>query len=319
MVCGMDLIGLREADANLGQSYLLNEEVIGDSPHWDDAARDLIHMINVFQHQMPPPLIAMGQSWGGYPIVHASLSHPRLFTAIVPLEPYLAGGAGKGSNFTQGVTILMAKRRDRWRSMTEVRRIFENNPYFAAFDRDVFERVMENDFRALEDGSVTLITPKAQEVATMVRKKPSPGENGSALESSKEYHGYLEQQAISGFYRAEPSTAAARIKDLVPAVLYVYGSASQYMFLGLRTLLIEQTGIAPGANGGVKGGKVAFVVVPGSGHPMPLEKPQETAEVMVPWIRDQIKRWDQELKEVSSGPFWSKQVDPTWLTALSKI
>src|ERR1700749_1992219 len=73
-----------------GQSFLLNKHIIGDEPHWDDTARDTLHMINTFPAEMPPPLVCMGQSWGGSPAVSTALLHPRLFAAVTALEPFLA-------------------------------------------------------------------------------------------------------------------------------------------------------------------------------------------------------------------------------------
>ena len=50
--------------ANHAASYLLNEHIMGDEPHWLDATRDLLHMVNTFGAQMPPPIYGIGQSWG---------------------------------------------------------------------------------------------------------------------------------------------------------------------------------------------------------------------------------------------------------------
>ena len=50
--------------AHHGASYLLNEHIIGDEPHWLDSARDMLHMVNTFAAQMPPPIYGIGQSWG---------------------------------------------------------------------------------------------------------------------------------------------------------------------------------------------------------------------------------------------------------------
>ena len=50
--------------ANHGASYLLNEDIIGDGPHWLDSAWDLLHMVNTFAAQMPPPIYGVGQNWG---------------------------------------------------------------------------------------------------------------------------------------------------------------------------------------------------------------------------------------------------------------
>jgi pimeloyl-ACP methyl ester carboxylesterase len=311
----------KSVEFETGQSYLLNESTIGDSPHWDDPARDIIHMINVFQDQMPPPLIAMGQSWGGYPIVQAALYHPRLFTAIVPLEPFIGSGGGRTpANFTYGVTFLMAHRRDKWPSLDTVRKSFLKNPYFAKFDKDVFEKVMENDFRHHPDGGVELITPKMQEVTTMIRKIPSVhSTTGADVESQKEYLGLNNQLAIPGFYRAEPGLIGLEIRKLSCAVLYMFGSESVHMFEGLRVSLLKETGTAPGASGGVKTGMVDSAIVSGSGHPMPLEKPRETAEAMVPWLNRRIRNWGEEVDRVESGEMWTKEVDPRWLKAIPRI
>src|SRR5437868_5724178 len=80
------------ANVSIGQSYRLNADTIGDAPHWDDTARDILHLANTFQAEMPPPIVAMGQSWGGYPVLKAALLHPRLFAAIVALEPWVGNG-----------------------------------------------------------------------------------------------------------------------------------------------------------------------------------------------------------------------------------
>ena len=41
--------------AHHGYSYLLNESIIGDEPHWLNPMRDYLHVVNHFQTQMPPP------------------------------------------------------------------------------------------------------------------------------------------------------------------------------------------------------------------------------------------------------------------------
>ena len=33
---------------NHGASYLLNEDIVGDEPHWLDSARDLLHIVITF-------------------------------------------------------------------------------------------------------------------------------------------------------------------------------------------------------------------------------------------------------------------------------
>lgn len=50
--------------AHHAASYLLNQDIIGDEPHWLDSVRDMLHMVNLFAAQMPPPIYGIGQSWG---------------------------------------------------------------------------------------------------------------------------------------------------------------------------------------------------------------------------------------------------------------
>jgi pimeloyl-ACP methyl ester carboxylesterase len=254
---------------------------------------------------MPPPLVGMGQSWGGY--------------AIVPLESYLAGGAGQATKYSTSATKRMAKRRDKWKSIEEARQLFAKNPYFAAFDKEVFERVMKHDFRTLPDGSVELTTPKAQEVATMVRLNPSPESEGHDFESRKDFDGSAEQYAIPGFYRPEPAAIMKRLREITPPVLFLWGSESAHFLVEYRAFLEKNTGIGIGANGGMKNGGVTSVVVKGSNHPMPLEQPQATAEAMVPWIRIQIEKWNKEMDVSLKGKFYTKEVNPLWLKEMSKI
>ena len=51
--------------AQQGQSGVLNEELLGNEPSWNDHARDLLHLINLKRDQMPRPIVGMGHSMGG--------------------------------------------------------------------------------------------------------------------------------------------------------------------------------------------------------------------------------------------------------------
>lgn len=62
--------------ANHGALYLLNEDIIGDEPHWLDSARDLLYIVITFSDQMPPPIYGVGQSWG---CVNSESTVPSLF------------------------------------------------------------------------------------------------------------------------------------------------------------------------------------------------------------------------------------------------
>lgn len=72
-----------------GASYLLNRAVLGDQPHWDDTARDLVQLANHFQAEMPAPVLGISQSWGAWALLRAAAFHPRLFAGLVLMEPTL--------------------------------------------------------------------------------------------------------------------------------------------------------------------------------------------------------------------------------------
>jgi pimeloyl-ACP methyl ester carboxylesterase len=199
-----------------GKSFELNRSIIGDEPHWDDVARDIVHMINVFQERIQPPIICIGQSWGGYPAVSAALLHPRLFAAVVALEPLLitASLSPDQPGFPWTTAKLMARRRDTWKSKEEARTRLLAGAYFQAFDKDVFDKVMETDLRRTGNGEeVTLVTPKAQEVLTMMRLEES-----EKRRAWTDMTGRLDQLIGPGFYRAEPAEVAKRLGAVRPAV-----------------------------------------------------------------------------------------------------
>jgi len=63
---GFRIRGIWIADvAQQGQSSVLNEQLLGNDPNWNDHPRDLLHLINLKRDQMPRPLIGIGHSMGG--------------------------------------------------------------------------------------------------------------------------------------------------------------------------------------------------------------------------------------------------------------
>lgn len=75
--------------ANTGISSILNEGKLGDDPSWIDHCRDIFLMINQFQAKMHRPLIGLAHSAGGVILSHLALFHPRLFTSVILMDPYL--------------------------------------------------------------------------------------------------------------------------------------------------------------------------------------------------------------------------------------
>lgn len=265
---------------------------------------------------MPAPIVGIGQSWGGYPIMQAALLHPRLFAAVVALEPWVGTGGRPHGSFAGDTAVSMAGRRDGWRSRAEAAAAWRANPYFAAFDADVFERVVRHDLRPDgAGGPVTLVTPKAMEVATMMRAVPSPGDPDGS-----DFADVHEQYVLPGFYRAEPRLMLEGVRNLRPPALFVFGRESPVARSMLRDYLLQAAGTGELGSGGREKGMVADAWVEGAGHPMPLEKPKETADAMASWINQQLRRWEEQyLYCKDRGEFWVDKLNPEWVKAMSKL
>jgi pimeloyl-ACP methyl ester carboxylesterase len=261
----------------------------------------------------------MGQSWGGYPAVSAALQHPRLFAAVVALEPFLVSDIkvaleDSKLGFASATALSMARRRDVWASRQEARKSLLRNPYYAAFDSDVFERVMQFDLMPTGRGEeVTLVTPKAMEVVTMMRLKDS--EKGKRW---SDFTGNADQQLSRISYRAEVGVIKSRLPEVRPPVLYVFGTKSIVGKHGYPEWLLKHTGTGEMGSGGVEKDMVNLVWIKGAGHPMPFEKPRETAEAMVPWIKKQIRRWAEE-SETENAQFYVTKISPFWAERLEKL
>lgn len=48
-----------------GESYQMNEELVGNSPGWYDHSRDLANLINLKREEMVRPIVGVGHSMGG--------------------------------------------------------------------------------------------------------------------------------------------------------------------------------------------------------------------------------------------------------------
>ena len=151
---------------------------------------------------------------------------------------------------------------------------------------------------------VTLTTTKHQEVMTFLRPN-YPFRRGDKESSSAEYcfanpninrrtHPDLVASILpqSPFYRGESMMVFQQLPHLRPSVLYIFGELS---FLTEDPAVIEDkianTGTGAGGSGGMKEGRVDQVTVQGTGHLIPMEKVEESAQHMATWIGKEMNRW----------------------------
>jgi hypothetical protein len=146
---GVRVRGIWALDAaNQGASGVLNEAVIGDQPCWNDYPRDVLHFINTFAAQLPPPIVGMGHSYGGHAMsapspqsslwayltisrVRTSLMHPSLFTAMVQIDPVI-----EDSSYPIGYLPAKAsvRRLDIWPTHADAERYFRSRVFYKSWD-----------------------------------------------------------------------------------------------------------------------------------------------------------------------------------------
>ncbi|KAL8926301.1 MAG: hypothetical protein Q9208_003023 [Pyrenodesmia sp. 3 TL-2023] len=329
--CGLPIRAAWAMDvAHHGASYLLNEDVIGDEPHWYDSSRDMFQMINHFQAQMPPPIIGIGQSWGAVGMSMLAVWHPRLFAAVVSIEPmfghlYRDDTPENDRSKVQArrTAALLVGRKDTWPSRETARKHLLSNPVFSAFDPRVLKQIMKHDFRDLPssntdaDPAVTLTTPKTMETYTILRAiPPIPG-----LPVAPDHRTATARDIIiPGFYRGERSQHLESLQYLLPPILYVWGSLSGNANTEYSNDILQRTGIGLGGNGGVAFAKVTEVLVEGARHFVPLEKPAAAAKAIAPWLKRQFTAWQEETeRRKEDAQFAIKHFHPEWLKRISQL
>jgi hypothetical protein len=145
------------------------------------------------------------------------------------------------------------------------------SPYYKAFNPRVFETVVGFDLLDVEGGGVRLATRKAMELATMLREVPDWGQVVD------------EERVVPGFHRPEAAFIRTRLQDATSPGPYIWDTDSDAAHMGgYRESVASETGKGPFGSSGVKKGKVEEDWVQGVTHPIPLEKPKEAAEVLVP-------------------------------------
>lgn len=114
-----------------GASGLLNESLIGDQPSWNDFPRDVLHMVNTFAAQLPPPIVGIGHSYGGHAIIRASLMHPALFRSMIMIDPVIEDQTVFEGN---GPAKASARRVDIWPSQADAEKYFRSRGFYKKWD-----------------------------------------------------------------------------------------------------------------------------------------------------------------------------------------
>ena len=268
-------------------------------------------MVNHFRSEMPMPLVGVGHSFGACTLANLALMHPRLLSTLILLDPVIQGNEAPGGGGSPAYQSTF--RRDIWPSRAEAEAAFLKQKFYQSWDERVFDRWRKFGIRETptvihpnEDGAVTLSTTKHQECFTFLRPSwPGVNEAGSEI-IDQEMVPDLERNGppTYPFYRPEPVAIFARLGELRPSVLYIFGGQSDMSSPAFRQIKMNVTGSAIGGSGGAKEGRVKEVVLKGIGHLVAMEASVQCADAAAPWLGQELERFRAVRREYLE---WTKK------------
>ena len=279
-----------------GDSFVLNRGEIGDEPHWFDPARDLVQLINHFQEEMRPPILAYCHSYGANAGVACAAWSPQIFQGMILCEPVFENGwhhmndparlRGELPRVVPGMLFMgaMAKRKTRWPTRKAAEEYFTKRKDFALWDRRVVDLFLKHDLQDLPDGSAQSKSPSIQSV--QLAGHPVPPLEGLSLGDDYESRVQPESDYPPGFYNANGARAKQYLQSVNCPVLYQWATDSQFVSEEqYRNRIVGHTGTGVGGGGGEAKGQVTQEFIPGN-HAGPLERPTDCAKSVAKWIRE---------------------------------
>ncbi|GMK55193.1 hypothetical protein CspeluHIS016_0202490 [Cutaneotrichosporon spelunceum] len=180
-------------DANHAASCDLNSGRLGAVQAWRDDARDALNFVThvlpaVYAEEQPgwqlgwtseagnmPKVVGIGHSFGGNALVQAAAARPDLFEALFLVDPMVPPHYVPYERWLkEGVSVYplsagAIRRRTHWPSREEAARTMRAQPFFAAWDQEVFDLYVSHGLVPVDydkpDGEVTLATPSWSEAA----------------------------------------------------------------------------------------------------------------------------------------------------------
>lgn len=284
--------------------------------------RDIVCMIDFFRPAAP--IVGVGHSFGGAAIVNAALFNPRLFTAVILLDPVISRYASTPGEVKDSPAAMSVHRRDVWPSRDAAAQSFSKSPFYRAWDPRVLElwlqyglvpagthpsftQQQQQQQQPGDSAAVTLSTTKHQEVFTYLRPSwMSFDPEGKTFQDRT--HTPDLQPVFEGsdqkpfnltwpFYRPEPTSTLTKLPNLRPSAFYVFGGSSNLSPAEFIEEKLTKTGAGVGGSGGKAAGRVSGVTNAKAGHLIPMEMPQFCAENAAPWLKAELDRWWTEERE----------------------
>ena len=310
--------------AQQGDSAVANELLLGNDPSYFDLSRDLLHMVNVFRDQMPRPILGIGHSIGGTSLAHLSFIHPRLFTALVLIDPAIYG---EGSPQSARIVEHALHKPNFWKSRAEYESWVRQNRMYKNWDTRVVDRLLSHGVRDAPsllhpEKGVAVKTSKHQELFMVARPKFQREGRESEPLSLADRQSFpdldLERRYPPGFYRAENSEVQRLLPFLRPPILFIHGDKTAFTSAEQHREWLHCTGTGPGGSGGFSLGQVSEVVLSG-GHLLPFENVGETGSNIARYFGEKVTEWrrmEQQWRDQWNGKsFLERQtIDKEWLS-----
>ena len=266
------------------------------------------------------------------------------------------GGSAEGQWKKHFAYLVAQRRKTQWASREDARKSFARNPFYQVYDKRVFDRIIQYNLREVDekDGSsnvngadngetpkpVTLATPSRLEIGLFLRPwPPLPGHTATVEDVLAAEASIGTATTLPGFQVPEINTLSYLMRLLTLPILYVWGEKSPTYSPEHCRRAIERTGprakLALSLSTGDGSDEAAFeregsaykphvtsIVMKDVGHEMPLEKPEETARTVVPWLENLIGGWERDVqeRERSGAPFEIENgVPAAWKAKMAKL
>lgn len=339
--------------AHQGSSYLLNESKLGLGIAWDDHARDILHMVNYFRKEMPPPLMGVGHSMGSVVMVKLADIHPRLFHSVALLDPWIWTHYNASPQPPHNTIKQILFKKDTFASAEIATKNLRNHEFFKNWDPRSLQIYLDHRLRPTptllhhgqqnirgapsnnsnEQASTThftLRTPKEMEAVTLFRPNPyALNANSNSTRVERLAMPYVNYGSPLKAPVSNPNTkdVVTHLQTLRPRCLFLYGTKSPVNSLrdGAdvdRQRNLDITGRGSGGSGGVPLGCVAEDWIEGA-HAFPLENPTDLGKRLATWVDQEANIWQLERQEVQSllwhgrdGVKERQELDPTYIKVM---
>lgn len=273
---------------------------------WDHS-RDLLHMINTFQSAMPAPIVGVAHSIGAAQLVTLSHFHPRLFSALVLIEPTIDDKQrfpGSMNHIRAAQMRNMIAREDHFDSLEEARTRLLNSKSYATWDPRCRERLAKHHLiaasSAADEKAGVPATSKAAELGLMMLPNlANVGKEGLQNMTPDERYTIPNFEPDTEpryplYSRFELKEVWLHLYGLRPPALFLLGSKSPVQAREMAEARIRDTGTSVGGSGGVQHGMVKQSWIHGGTHTVPFEKPAEVAAEASAFLETMLLKWRRE-------------------------